>query len=929
MEDIMKKTLLLGFLGLFLLSLISSPGIAQDANEILKKMIDAMGGRKVLESVRDTTLTGTWEMTEMGSGNLTMYQKEPNKIRWDGEIGGVVVTMAYDGAMAWWLNPQAGAREDMPEGAADSFKRGAMGNDILLDPAKFGISFAYKGKEKINNKDYFVLEETYSDGYKATLWIDPETNLLYKAKSKSVGPSGMEVESESVMSDYRKIDGVMTAHSITTIQGGQEYMRMTFTSVKFNTGLEDSLFKKYISLITIVNAGAVETVPAKDLDLVTKQFREYLLKSNATPEQKAQTIKTVSEYVTALGENGAWADIDYKSKQRAAWPTSSHLSRVLQMTIAMQNGSFTDKKQDELKNVIHRAFGYWIKNDFICPNWWPNQIKVPQFITTIALLLGDQLTPEELNYITQTTLPRTKIGMTGQNRVWLAENTLVGALITRNAQQVKEAADVIFSEVIVTTKEGIQPDFSFHQHGAQLQLGNYGLAFAGDIARWSEILRGSTCEMPAEKMDIFRQFLLNGQNWVIWRGKMDISSCGRQLAPGTPAGKGAISIDIFSAMARVDTEHAKEYTAMVNRNKPDFINDLTGNRYFWRSDFMVHRRPDFYASVKMCSLGVIGAESLNSENLSGLYLADGATYIYRTGDEYTDIFPVWNWRQLPGVTCAQADSPMPSFTYSNLTTKFTGGVSDGVNGCAVLDYLRNGVSAKKAWFFAEDQIVCLGAGIQAVETETNPVITTVNQCLLHGPVRISTGKDERTVDNGKLNAEDITWVEHDGIRYSFPQPQKVVLSTGAQTGKWATVLNTVSIPKTKQTKDIFNMAIEHGTNPKNGSYAYIIQPTEKARQQKAEILMNTDQLQAVRFGTDQIQAVFHAPGSLQYAPDKSISVTQPCLLMLDSSTQPNKLIVTEPTQTLTSLSITLNGTAYDVKLPTGNNSRRSQTVKLQ
>jgi outer membrane lipoprotein-sorting protein len=245
MEEIMKKKLLLGFLGLFLLSLVSSPGIAQDANEILKKMIDAMGGRKVLESIRDTTLTGTWEMTQMGmSGNLTMYQKEPNKMRWDGEMQGMVITMAYDGATAWWLNPQTGAREDMPEGQADSFKRGAMGNDTLLDPAKFGISFAYKGKETINNKDYFVLEETYSDGYKTTLYIDPETNLLYKAKSKSTGPSGTEVESESLMSDYRKIDGVMTAHSITIIQGGQEYMRMTFTSVKFNAGLEDSLFKK-------------------------------------------------------------------------------------------------------------------------------------------------------------------------------------------------------------------------------------------------------------------------------------------------------------------------------------------------------------------------------------------------------------------------------------------------------------------------------------------------------------------------------------------------------------------------------------------------------------------------------------------------------------------------------------------------------------
>ena len=241
----MKKTFSLCFLGLLLLSFASSPGIAQDANEILKKMIDAMGGRKVLESIRDTTVTGTWEMVQMGMGGpLTMYMKEPNKMRWDGEAQGMVVTEAYDGETAWWFNPQTGAREDMPESMAESFKRGAMGNDTLLNPAKFGISFVEKGKEKINAKEFFVLEQTYSDGFKSTLYIDSETFLPYKAKFKSSGPTGTEVETETLTSDYRKVDGVMIAHSMTILQDGQEFMRMNFTSVKFNTGLEDSLFKK-------------------------------------------------------------------------------------------------------------------------------------------------------------------------------------------------------------------------------------------------------------------------------------------------------------------------------------------------------------------------------------------------------------------------------------------------------------------------------------------------------------------------------------------------------------------------------------------------------------------------------------------------------------------------------------------------------------
>ena len=57
---------------------------------------------------------------------------------------------------------------------------------------------------------------------------------------------------------------------------------------------------------------------------------------------------------------------------------------------------------------------------------------------------------------------------------------------------------------------------------------------------------------------------------------------------------------------------------------------------------MVHRRPDFYASIKMCSRRVTGGERVNNENVSGYHLADGTLLVYRTGAEYDDIQPVWS-----------------------------------------------------------------------------------------------------------------------------------------------------------------------------------------------------------------------------------------------------------------------------------------------
>jgi len=240
----MKKFFSLCLSSVLLLSFIVSPGSSQEVKDILEKMIEAQGGRKVLESIQDTTLKSSMEMIQMGlSGTLTIYHKEPNKMRWDAEVMGTVITQSYDGETAWMINAQTGNTEEMPERAAKDFKRGAFGNDLLLNPEKIGLTWAYKDKEKIKGKDYLVLEQTFSDGHKGTIYLDPETYLTYKTKTTTYNPMGVEVEAETLVSDYKKVDGVMIAHSITIFQDGEEFMKITITEVSFNSGLEDSFFR--------------------------------------------------------------------------------------------------------------------------------------------------------------------------------------------------------------------------------------------------------------------------------------------------------------------------------------------------------------------------------------------------------------------------------------------------------------------------------------------------------------------------------------------------------------------------------------------------------------------------------------------------------------------------------------------------------------
>jgi outer membrane lipoprotein-sorting protein len=242
----MKRIFALCVLSIFMLSFMSSPSFGEDLADIQKKMIDAQGGRKVLEGIEDTTITGDIEITQMGlNGTLTMYHKEPNKSRQDIEVMGMVMTNAFDGEMAWMINPQTGSSEELSEDMAAEVKRNALSrsNSLMLNPEKFGVKYTFKAKERVDDRDCLVLTQVYADGHETTMYVDAGTYLLYKTVQMAMNQMGVEVEQEMIFADYQKVDGFTYPFSMTIVQDGEEFAVITVTEVKLNSGLEDSLFK--------------------------------------------------------------------------------------------------------------------------------------------------------------------------------------------------------------------------------------------------------------------------------------------------------------------------------------------------------------------------------------------------------------------------------------------------------------------------------------------------------------------------------------------------------------------------------------------------------------------------------------------------------------------------------------------------------------
>jgi chondroitin AC lyase len=560
-------------------------------------------------------------------------------------------------------------------------------------------------------------------------------------------------------------------------------------------------------------------------------------------------------------------------------------------------------------------------------------IGVPQAIGDITILMAEELTPEEREIMVNRILPRGKIGMTGQNRVWVASITLVRGLVVKDRALVEAAARVIGEEIRLTTNEGVQPDYSFHQHGPQQQFGNYGLAFAGSAASWMLAFKGTPFELPRAKTDIIHDYLILGENWVVWRGLMDLSSCNRQLGSGSQQSKGRGVARTMEIMSQVDPARATDYQAHLKRNAAGGVNELLGNKYFWRSDYMIQRGTDYYASVKMSSKRVIGAELVNSENVSGLHLGDGALYIYRSGQEYEDIQPVWDWQKIPGTTCAQLAKFPVKYGHSQVQSDFVGGVSDGWMGCAALDYTRAGVTARKAWFFLNGAIACLGSGITGTGAE--PVVTAINQCWLKGDVTVGAASGSQKLPRGEHDVKNLNWTWHDGIGYVFPKGADVRLRLGEQRGSWRKVEDKEIVAEREERGDVLLVTYEHGVQPRGQAYAYLMFPGAKADAMSAksqspavEVLSNSPALQAVRSADrTRIQAVFFESGKLEYAPGRTVAVDQPCLVLVDATGGPGRVTVAEPTQKLEAVNVTVDGLTHVVELPRGGQAGKSVTVE--
>lgn len=637
------------------------------------------------------------------------------------------------------------------------------------------------------------------------------------------------------------------------------------------------------------------------------------------------TIKnpSIDKNLALFQENGSFSDIDYDDTQMTNWTPIKHIERLSDFVYAYTNEKNKYYQNEDLYQKIVKGLEYWYDVDSESDNWWHNQISEPQKlgVLLIQMRIGKKQIPQELETKILKRIQETggdPAKWTGANRTDIALHWIYRSCLTQNEADLKTAIDNVFNPVVYTTEEGFQHDNSYFQHGEQLYIGGYGDEILKGVTQVASYALGTQYQLDKEKVELLSKFMRETYYRAVRGQNMSFDVVGRSVSrPGLLNKR--TTATYAKRMIDIDPTHADEYKAIIarlNRKQPADYQVTASHTHYFRGDYSLHVRPQYNFDVRLASTRTKKCEYGNKENLKTYFMSDGCTNITQTGDEYFNIFPVWNWCHIPGTTAPQLEKvPMDPKAWGVLgTSTYAGGVSDSIYGATAYAYMDTNpevnTGAKKSWYFFDNEVVCLGAGIQS--TSTYPVHTTVNQCFLKGGIMVDKGDKEETLANGSHTLQAPQWVLHDKIGYFFPQKEEVFLTAQTQSGRWYDINTSKS--KKEEKMDVFTLGINHGVGPKDDSYAYIVVPGKtsaqemKAYQKKnaIEILSNNPKIQAVRNTKLNVWMVtFFEAGTFTHK-ELSVTVDKPCILMIkDITSKSANLHIADPGQTQSPIQVEL------------------------
>ena len=398
--------------------------------------------------------------------------------------------------------------------------------------------------------------------------------------------------------------------------------------------------------------------------------------------------------------------------------------------------------------------------------------------------------------------------------------------------------------------------------------------------------------------------------------------------------------DVFALMSIGDMEGLTAVLEDESIKPPENYEEC---KVYWAGDRVIQKRNGYTVGIALSSERLGNYESINTDGQMLWFTGDGALYVYNNGPmQFGANFKHTNYERIPGTTedtrereplnisASQAYLPESDFVggvqfdndfatvgmdfvaFNNIKeSSYTG---SGYGGG--LPVFESTLKAKKAWFLFDDEIVALGAGISA--NEGSDIRTYIDNRLLYKNTDEVYGVEDVVINGEKLekvNAytkefKNPSWayVESEG-GYYFPSGGTLTVNKRDPHLSYLDKWFIHSATRTHMTASWLEMWLEHGKNPDNSSYSYVVLPNKTAEESKLysenpdiSILANTSKIQAVKEnGLNLTGIIFYEKGSYG-----TLSVSEPLIVMAREKNEEYILKISDPTHKLTTATVTVN-----------------------
>ena len=622
-----------------------------------------------------------------------------------------------------------------------------------------------------------------------------------------------------------------------------------------------------------------------------------------------------------------------------------------------------DNGYNENYNVEKQLYG----------NWWHWEIGIPQALGSTVILMYEDLTQEQIDKF-YATLYRFNQDPTVVYKVqgWgtmemtsanLMDTSLVAALRSAigNTQDGIGAAVNALGTVtgFVTEGDGFYEDGSCIQHSNLAYTGGYGLTLLKGIERILLLSNDTAWQASADDLESVYTWIWEGYRPLFADGAMMDMVSGRSiarpshteletgrgileaivlLADGAPEDRkeqllsfakkqvlaGAENLDTFYSGMEASSMIAAKQLAADDSVEADDGTPYT--KIFGSMDKATIHREGYTLGISMFSSRTGNFEYMNKENTKGWHISDGALFLYN-GDAGQFSNNYWNTidpHRLPGITTDHTEGTNYESGLAYTSDKdYAGGSSvEDLYATIAMDFhgQNTDLTAKKAWFAFDDEVVALGTDISGITKDTETIIEN-KQIRDDGSNALVVDGEETQAELGESSAAGVeyAWIEGnsgtDSIGYYFPEGEDLEIKREARTGSFQDINGAVAdgaAGSEDVTRDYLSLAVSHGDGTEEGAedYAYVLLPgrteeetAEYASGSEIEIISNTAEVQA---------AADRSSGASGYqfwtaASAGNVSADQASSVTMKEEDGTLKLGISDPSQTQDSVTIHVSG----------------------